>query len=103
MAEFVKVARVDDVPPDAMITVDIDSRPIVLANVNGTIYAFDGLCTHAGGPLGEGLLIGDMVECPFHGGQFDVRTGAAVALPAFEGVPVHEVRIDGNDITVARP
>jgi nitrite reductase/ring-hydroxylating ferredoxin subunit len=63
MAEFVKVARVDDVPPDALIT----------------------------------------VECPFHGGQFDVRTGAAVALPAFEGVPVYEVRIDGNDITVARP
>jgi nitrite reductase/ring-hydroxylating ferredoxin subunit len=103
MAEFVKVARVDDVPPDTMITADIDGRPIVLANVNGTIYAFDGLCTHAGGPLGEGLLIGDMVECPFHGGQFDVRTGAAVALPAFEGVPVYEVRIDGNDITVARP
>jgi nitrite reductase/ring-hydroxylating ferredoxin subunit len=103
MATFVTLARVGDVPPGKMLTVQLNGRPVVLANVDGTMYAFGGMCSHADGPLGKGKLLGDMVECPFHGGQFEVRTGKAVMLPATDDIPTLEVQIEGDDIKVALP
>jgi 3-phenylpropionate/trans-cinnamate dioxygenase ferredoxin component len=103
MAAFMKVAQVDDVPPGKMKTVNVNGQPIVLANVDGTLYAFSGMCSHADGPLGRGKLLGDVVECPFHGGQFEVSSGKAVMPPATDDIPTFEVRIEGNDIQVALP
>jgi nitrite reductase/ring-hydroxylating ferredoxin subunit len=103
MGAFVKVAQVRDVPPGKMLTVTVDGRPVVLANVNGAIYAFSGLCSHADGPLGKGKLRGGVVECPFHGGQFEIRTGRAVMVPATEDIQTFAVRIDGDAIQVALP
>jgi nitrite reductase/ring-hydroxylating ferredoxin subunit len=103
MPGFVKAARLDDVPPGMLRSVDIDGQPVVLANVDGTIYALSGVCSHADGPLGRGKLRGDVLECPFHGGRFAVRSGRAVMLPATEDIPTFEVRIDGADIWVAEP
>jgi nitrite reductase/ring-hydroxylating ferredoxin subunit len=103
MVAFVRVAWVGDVPPGKMLTVQVNGQPVVLANVDGTIYAFSGVCGHADGPLGRGKLRGDVVECPFHGGQFEVRTGRAVMPPATEDIPTFEVRVVGDDIQVALP
>ncbi len=103
MVAFVKVARLGDVPPGGMLTVNIAGQPVVLANVDGTIYAFGGVCSHADGPLGKGRLRGNTVECPFHAGQFEVRSGKAVMLPATEDIPTFEVQIEGDDIKVALP
>jgi nitrite reductase/ring-hydroxylating ferredoxin subunit len=103
MAAFMNVAHVDDVPPGKMKTVNVDGQPIVLANVQGTLYAFSGVCSHADGPLGRGKLLGDVVECPFHGGQFEVRSGKAVMAPAADDVPTFEVRIEGDGIWVMVP
>jgi nitrite reductase/ring-hydroxylating ferredoxin subunit len=103
MAAFVRVANVGDVPPGKMMTVQVNGQSVVLANVDGTIYAFSGVCSHADGPLGRGKLMGDMVACPFHGGQFEVRTGKAVMPPATDDIPTFEVQIEGEDIKVASP
>jgi len=103
MAAFVKVAHVGDVPPGKMLAVTLDGQPVVLVNVGGAMYAFGGICTHADGPLGKGKLRGGVVECPFHGGQFEVQTGKAVMPPATEDIPTFEVRIVGDDIHVALP
>jgi nitrite reductase/ring-hydroxylating ferredoxin subunit len=103
MAACVRVASVGDVPPGEMMTVQVNGQPVVLANVDGTIYAFGGVCSHADGPLGRGKLLGDMVACPFHGGQFEVSSGKAVMPPATDDIPTFEVRIEGNDIQVAWP
>jgi nitrite reductase (NADH) small subunit/3-phenylpropionate/trans-cinnamate dioxygenase ferredoxin subunit len=103
MAAFMKVARIDDIPPGKMKTVNINGQPIVLANVEGTVHAFSGICSHADGPLGRGKLLGEVVECPFHGGQFEVRSGKAVMPPATDDVPTFEVQIEGDDIWVASP
>ena len=100
---FVKVACVGDVPPGRMLTVNIAGHPVVLANVDGSVYAFGGVCSHADGPLGKGRLRGHIVECPFHGGQFEVRSGKAVMPPAIDGIPTFEVQIEGEDIKVAWP
>jgi nitrite reductase/ring-hydroxylating ferredoxin subunit len=103
MSAFVQVARVDDVPPGKLLTVNLHGQPVVLANVDGTIYALSGMCSHADGPLARGKLHGGIVECPFHGGQFEVRSGKAVMLPATEDIPTFAVRIEGEAIQVAWP
>jgi 3-phenylpropionate/trans-cinnamate dioxygenase ferredoxin component len=103
MATFVKVARVDDVPLGKMKTVNVNGQPVVLANVDGTIYAFSGICSHADGPLGRGKLLGAVVECPFHGGQFEVSSGKAVTPPATDDVATFAAQIEGDDIWVALP
>ena len=102
MAEFVRVAGRSDVPAGEMLIAEIEGEEIVLANVDGQIYAFGNGCTHRGGPLGEGLLEGDEVECPFHQGRFNVKTGEAVQEPPTDPIPTYQVQLDGDDIMVAK-
>ena len=102
MAEFVRVAGRGDVPAGEMLIVEVGGEEIVLANVDGQIYAFGNGCTHRGGPLGEGLLEGDEVECPFHQGRFNVKTGEAVQEPPTEPIPTYEVQVEGDDIRIAK-
>ena len=102
MAEFVRVAGRGDVPAGEMLIVEVGGEEIVLANVDGQIYAFSNGCTHRGGPLGEGLLEGDEVECPFHQGRFNVKTGEAVQPPPTEPITTYEVQVEGDDIKIAK-
>ncbi len=101
MPDFVKVASVRDIPPGEMIVVEVDGEEVAIANVGGEFFAFSNSCTHRGGPLGEGILTGDVVECPFHAGQFSVRTGEAVAPPPTEAAQTYPVQVEGEDIRVA--
>jgi len=103
MAEFVRVASLSDVPPGELHTVELEGEPVVLANVDGQIFAFAGECTHRGGPLGEGTLEGDVVICPWHSGEFNVRTGLVVGPPPESPVGTYRVQIEGSDIKVAKP
>ena len=102
MGEFVKVARVDEVPPGEMKIVEVEGQEVVLANVDGDIVAFGSECTHRGGPLGEGILMDDVVECPWHGGQFNVKTGEVVSPPPGNAIPTFQVEVEGDEIRVAR-
>jgi nitrite reductase/ring-hydroxylating ferredoxin subunit len=101
MGEFTRVASTGDIPPGEMIVVEVEGEEVAIANVGGEFYAFSNSCTHKGGPLGEGILTGDVVECPFHAGQFNVRTGEAVAPPPTEAVLIYRVQVDGDDLSVA--
>src|SRR5262249_22183281 len=100
MPEFVKVGRVADLPPGKVMSINIRDKWIALANVGGTIYALDNVCLHRGGPLGEGYLDGEKLECPWHGWQFNVKTGALCMNPR-EKLPIYEVKIEGSEIFVA--
>ena len=73
---------------------------IALFNVEGTFYAIDNTCTHRGGPLGEGELKGDTVECPWHGAHFNVKTGAVTVPPAPSGVRSFPVKVEGSEVLV---
>ena len=102
MAEFVTVAKVSEVEPGQLKHVELNGdTQICLANVDGTIYAIGGECTHAGGPLGEGDLDGKVVTCPWHGGTFDVTTGEVEGPPPDDPETKYEVRIEGDDVQVA--
>jgi len=100
MPEFIKVASASEVPPGQGKCVEAGGRQIALFNVGGTFYAIDNECTHAGGPLAEGMVQGDEVECPWHGAHFSVKTGAALTPPAAEGVAAYKVRVSGADVEV---
>jgi len=97
---FVKAAKVSDVPEGETIVVTLGDTEVALGNVQGQIYAVANLCTHDGGPLGEGELLGHQIECPRHGARFDVRSGAVRALPAVMPIPTYEVKLEGDDILV---
>ena len=73
--EFVPVARVEDVPPGTILPVRAGDEEIALAHCNGGFYAVQGHCVHLQGPLCEGRLEGHVLSCPWHGWQYDVRTG----------------------------
>lgn len=75
MAEWHLIASVEDVPVGTGKELVAGGRVVALYNVDGEFYALDGVCPHAGGPLGQGTLNGCVVTCPWHGWQFNVTTG----------------------------
>jgi 3-phenylpropionate/trans-cinnamate dioxygenase ferredoxin subunit len=91
---------VNEIPPGEKRVVDVDGILVVVANLGGQFHAIEDVCTHDGGPLGEGRLENGQIICPRHGARFDVRTGAALTLPAFEPAPIHEVRVINGDVLV---
>jgi 3-phenylpropionate/trans-cinnamate dioxygenase ferredoxin subunit len=104
MATFYTVARESDVPPGHAIVVEVEDYQIALAHVEGHgFYAVDDVCTHDGGPLGEGKLDGFAIECPRHGARFDVRDGRVLCMPAIVPINTYEVRVVDGDIQVAIP
>ncbi len=100
MSELVKVATLGEIPPGTCRHVEAAGREVAIFNVEGTIYAMGGTCTHKGGPLGEGDLDGTVVTCPWHGAQFDVTTGQVVGPPAAQNEPTYKVVVEGEDISV---
>ena len=96
----VAVAKVSDTPPGTISVHEADGVRIALCNVNGRFYAIDDVCTHDGGPLDQGELEGETVECPRHGAKFDVTTGRPVVLPAVKPVKTYPVEVDGDDVFV---
>ena len=98
MADFVKVARAGEIAPGEAKAVDLGAKRIAIFNIEGTYHAIDDKCTHRGGPLSEGMVVGNEVTCPWHGAIFDVTTGSVLGLPAPRSVASYEVRIEGDDI-----
>lgn len=103
MSDYVKVASVTDLAPGEMTLVEVAGELICLGNVDGTFYAISDECTHGGGALSDGELEGYVVTCPMHFGQFDIRTGKVVQRPPREDVAVFEVKVEGQDVLIARP
>lgn len=102
MSEWVRVASVDDVPVGTGKELTAAGRVIALFNVEGDFYALDGVCPHAGGPLGEGVLQGDVVTCPWHGWQFHVTSGQHCLNPNLQHTSF-SVKIEDGDVLVELP
>jgi nitrite reductase/ring-hydroxylating ferredoxin subunit len=99
MAQWMAIARIDECPPGAAIERVAGDRVIAVFNVEGTLSALDGVCPHQGGPLGDGELCGTIVTCPWHGWQFDVRTGQHQLNPRI-AQPRYNVRVEDERILV---
>ena len=100
MSEFVRVARVAEVPDPGRQLIEIDEQLVALFHVGGKFYAIDDVCTHDGGPLAEGRLEGFTIACPRHGAKFDIRDGKALTMPATKATVAHEVKVEGDEVFV---
>lgn len=100
MGQFTKVAKLADLPEGQAKVFEADDRRVLLCRVEGKVCAIADVCTHDGGPLGEGDLDGHEIVCPRHGARFDVCTGAVLAFPAIVPVEAYAVRVDGDDVLV---
>lgn len=98
-----KICKIDDIAENGMKSFDVDGEPVLVAKVNGDLYAIADTCSHALAYLSEGELLEDCrVQCPDHGAIFDLKTGDALALPAVSPVEVYQVSVDGDDVFVER-
>ena len=104
MAE-IDVCPVDELPPGRMKIVHAGVFAVGVYNVGGELYALEDRCSHDDGPLCEGDWDPDegVVVCPRHGANFDIRTGDALTLPAFQPVETYPVRVADGIIKVELP
>ncbi len=102
-ARYVRVSRVSDVPVGRAEVFDVEDRKIAVFRLGDGLYAIEDICTHDGGPLAEGEVEDHEVICPRHGARFDIRTGAALTLPAVTPVESYPVRVEGNDLYIGLP
>jgi len=75
MSQWTHLIRSTDLPPGATCEIVVQDTVLAVFNVDGDFHVLDGICPHQGGPLGKGALNGCIVTCPWHGWQFDARTG----------------------------
>jgi len=98
---FVPVARINEVEPGTVRVVELDGRSLCVGlTEDGEWGAIDNICTHDGGTLGEGELDETGVECPRHGGRFDLFTGRVLALPPVRPVNAYETRVVDDVVEV---
>jgi nitrite reductase/ring-hydroxylating ferredoxin subunit len=97
---FIKLASTNDAKPNSMMGVTVNDKKILLANVNGSYYAIDNVCTHRGCQLSKGKLQGETVVCPCHGSTFDLKTGNFVKGPTKKPEPIYQLKVENNDIMI---
>jgi 3-phenylpropionate/trans-cinnamate dioxygenase ferredoxin subunit len=100
MSDFVAVAKTSEVPDPGKMLVEVGERLVVLIHAHW--YALDDVCTHDGGPLSEGPLdpAKDTISCPRHGAKFDIKTGAALTMPATKATVAHEVKVEDGSVFI---
>lgn len=99
MAEWIRVASLEDCPPGCTLEAMAGERVVAILNVDGTFHALDGICPHQGGPLGKGRLEGHVLTCPWHGWQFDGRDGRHCSI-ASVAQPTLPVRVEEGAVWV---
>ena len=100
MESRVQVAQVDDLEPGSMMMVEVDGKPVLLANVDGEFYAVSDICTHEEYNLSEGSLDGGDVECPGHSAFFDLKTGDVTDGPAMDPLETYTVQIEDGAVFI---
>src|ERR1700733_13851495 len=102
-SEWRALVTLDEVPAGQMSAHEIGDILLALYNVDGTVYATDNICSHAFALLSDGWLDGNIIECPLHGGQFNVRTGQALGDPATCDLRRFATRVSNGRIEVQVP
>lgn len=100
MAEFVKIAKKNEIENGKMKAFTVNGKQITVANADGEYLAFDDNCSHAQCSLAGGFLDGHTVTCYCHGGQFDVKTGEVLALPPTSPIVIYKVKVEGEDLLI---
>jgi nitrite reductase (NADH) small subunit len=102
MAEWIRIASVEEIPPGSGKELTVAGRIVALYHIDGKFFALDGICPHAGGPLGKGALRETVVTCPWHGWQFDVTTGRHCLSPTIRQA-TFAVKVERDEVFVEIP
>lgn len=98
---WLRVCRVDDIEEEDVHRFDHDGRTFAVYRLAGNkFYASDGLCTHGRAHLADGLVMGNIIECPKHNGRFDATTGKAMGAPACIDLKTYPVQVEAGEVFI---
>ena len=100
MSTKVELCKADQVAPGTALRVEAAGLTVAVFNVDGQFYVTDDACTHGPGSLSEGFIDGDVVECNFHNGQFDIKTGEIVSPPCMIPVKTYPTTVEGGAVFI---
>ena len=97
---LVKLCDKSLLPSSELRSFRVRGREVLAVNISGTVFCLDGRCSHAGAPLSEGTLEGEVLTCPWHYSQYNVTTGEVLRGPADKPLHVYKVEEKENDLYV---
>jgi len=100
MAQRLDLCSTDDVPPGEALKVETGDLVLAVFNVDGQFYVTDDTCTHGPGSLAEGYIEDDVVECNFHNGQFNIKTGEVVSPPCMVPIKTYKTSVEGGRVMI---
>ncbi|MGB3305400.1 MAG: non-heme iron oxygenase ferredoxin subunit [Thermomicrobiales bacterium] len=98
---WVTVAKEGYLEPGELMYVEVEDEPVCLINLDGELHAINDVCTHEDASLADGTICGDEIECPMHGGAFNIRTGEPTAFPVVVAIEKYAVRIVDGEVQVS--
>jgi nitrite reductase (NADH) small subunit len=99
MADFVRAIAASDLAPGQCAEATVGGTPVAIYNIDGTFYATSNVCLHRGGPLGQGMIDGKTVMCPWHAWSWDVTNGENCANGELK-IPSYEVKVENGQVLV---
>jgi nitrite reductase/ring-hydroxylating ferredoxin subunit len=100
MPNRIDLCSAADVAPGSALKVETGGLTLAVFNVDEAFYVTDDLCTHGPGSLSEGYIEGDVVECNFHNGQFNIKTGAVVAPPCMVPIKTYKTVVENGRVLI---
>jgi len=102
MPAKIELCNAGDIAAGTALKVELEKQGLTLAifNVDGEFYVLDDMCTHGPGSLSEGFIDGDVVECNFHNGQFNIRTGEVVLPPCMVPVKTYPATVENGKVVI---
>jgi nitrite reductase/ring-hydroxylating ferredoxin subunit len=100
MPSKIELCSTEEVAVGTALKVETAGLTLAVFNVDGEFYVLDDLCTHGPGSLSEGYIEGDIVECNFHNGQFNIRTGAVVLPPCMIPAKTYATTVENGKVVI---
>jgi nitrite reductase/ring-hydroxylating ferredoxin subunit len=100
MADRIELCSAEDVAEGTALKVEAGDLTLAVFKIDGEIHVMNDLCTHGPGSLSEGYIEGDVVECNFHQGQFNIRTGEVVSPPCIIPQRIYPVAIENGKVVI---
>ncbi|MDD1742715.1 MAG: Rieske 2Fe-2S domain-containing protein [Methanotrichaceae archaeon] len=97
---FLRLCAIEDIPLGEIKQFDFKEEEILVVNLNGQLYCLEGRCSHAGAPLAEGSLQGDVLTCPWHYSQFRITDGSVLRGPASVSLKVYKTEVKDDQLFV---
>lgn len=97
---WLSVCKAGDVPLGEARAIELEDSYIAIYNVDGEFFATDDTCSHEDASLTDGFLEGDLIECPLHGSQFNVKSGAVLSPPAIMPIRTYRTKVEGDDVLI---